>query len=77
MIGVEPAYSGLKIEPCLPAEWDGLKVRRTFRNCIYNIEISRSESRSRTYEVYADGTKLSSSVVLVSSTPVEVKVLEK
>jgi len=76
MIGVEATYEGLKITPCLPSEWGKVKVRKIYRNSIYDIEILRGGTRSGVYEVYADGVKLNASIVPLSSKPMEIKVVE-
>ncbi|MBK7106477.1 MAG: glycosyl transferase [Ignavibacteriae bacterium] len=39
ILGIQPQYDGLKIDPCIPNNWDGFKIVRKFRNAIYNIEI--------------------------------------
>ena len=39
ILGIIPDFDGLKVEPCIPAEWDGYTVTRGFRNAQYNIEI--------------------------------------
>jgi cellobiose phosphorylase len=39
ILGIKPDYNGLEIDPCIPAEWDGYSIKRTFRNAIYNIKI--------------------------------------
>jgi cellobiose phosphorylase len=47
ILGVRPDYDGLIIDPCIPSEWDGYKVRREFRNAVYNIKVSNSNHVSR------------------------------
>ncbi|MBK8946755.1 MAG: glycosyl transferase [Ignavibacteriae bacterium] len=39
ILGIQPQYDGLKIEPCIPNDWNGFKIVRKFRNAIYNFEI--------------------------------------
>ena len=39
MLGVRPDYDGLRIDPCLPAEWDEVYVKRRFRGSTYEIKI--------------------------------------
>ena len=43
LCGVQPTATGLKILPCLPSHWNRLKVRRSFRGAIYEIEYVRSD----------------------------------
>ena len=39
ILGVRPTYTGLQLDPCIPATWDGFRVRRAFRGAIYEIEV--------------------------------------
>lgn len=39
ILGIRPAYAGLRIAPCIPAAWDGFKVTRYFRGAWYAIEV--------------------------------------
>lgn len=39
ILGVRPDYNGLIIDPCIPSEWDNLKLTRRFRNKTFHILI--------------------------------------
>ena len=39
ILGIIPEYDGLKIEPSIPASWDGFSVSRFYRGATYNIRI--------------------------------------
>jgi N,N'-diacetylchitobiose phosphorylase len=39
VLGIQPQYDGIKIDPCIPADWKEFKVSRTFRGRQLNIEI--------------------------------------
>jgi len=41
MLGVRPAYGGLIIDPCLPAEWERACLRREWRGARYELVISK------------------------------------
>lgn len=43
MCGVKPTFDGLEVSPCLPAEWDGVTVKRIFRGETYEITYERSD----------------------------------
>ena len=32
ILGIQPQYNGLKIDPCIPKEWDGFEINRKFRD---------------------------------------------
>lgn len=39
ILGVQPGYKGLKVDPCIPADWKGFKVYRRFRGADYRITV--------------------------------------
>ncbi|MBN2193235.1 MAG: hypothetical protein JW751_10505 [Polyangiaceae bacterium] len=39
LLGVRPDYAGLRIDPVVPADWDGFTVRRRFRGAVYDITV--------------------------------------
>jgi cellobiose phosphorylase len=39
ILGIMPAYEGLRIDPCVPDQWDGFRAWRRFRNAVYEIEV--------------------------------------
>lgn len=39
ILGVQAEYDGLRIAPCLPAEWNSVSIRRRYRNTLYRITI--------------------------------------
>jgi cellobiose phosphorylase len=39
ILGVQPEYDGLKINPVIPKEWDGYTVTRYFRGDTYQITV--------------------------------------
>ncbi len=39
ILGVRPEYEGLRIDPCIPPEWDGFSVRRKFRGQRYQLHV--------------------------------------
>lgn len=39
ILGVRPALNGLEIDPCIPAAWEGFRIRRVFRGATYEIEV--------------------------------------
>lgn len=45
--GVRPALDGLLVDPCIPTQWDGLKVTRKFRGAVYKINIKNPNHVSK------------------------------
>ena len=54
--GVKPGYHGFTIEPCLPSEWDSVKIHRVLRGKAYEITIRREAGG---YRIEVDGTDCS------------------
>ena len=55
ILGVKPEYDGLVIEPCVPASWTGFKVRRVWRDAVYNIEVKLSGKGGKAFIPYQPG----------------------
>jgi cellobiose phosphorylase len=56
ILGVQPGYSGLKIDPCIPAGWDDFVVRRRFRGTIYHISVKNPQHVCKgVYSMAVDG----------------------
>ena len=43
ILGVQPDFDGLKIDPSIPSAWDGLKASRQFRGDSYDIEVKNPD----------------------------------
>jgi len=43
ILGVRPEYDGLRIDPCIPKDWEGFSVKRCFRGAVYQINVSNPE----------------------------------
>lgn len=39
ILGIQPTYSGLVIDPCIPSNWKDFEVSREWRGALYNIKI--------------------------------------
>jgi cellobiose phosphorylase len=39
ILGIQPDYYGLKIDPCIPSDWKELNITRRFRKKNFNIAI--------------------------------------
>jgi cellobiose phosphorylase len=39
ILGIQPDYDGLKIDPCIPENWKGFEVTRKFRGATYKIKV--------------------------------------
>ncbi len=44
ILGIQPTYDGLVIDPCIPSDWDGFEVVRKWRGATYNISVKNPNS---------------------------------
>lgn len=47
ILGIQPQYDGLKIDPCIPKEWSEFEITRKFRNAVYNVKVSNPSHVSK------------------------------
>ncbi len=63
-LGIRPVREGLLIDPVIPKNWPGFKVKRLFRNATYNIEVKNAGGKGQgVKDIVVDGQKLDSNVV--------------
>ncbi|MFW5960091.1 MAG: GH36-type glycosyl hydrolase domain-containing protein, partial [Chitinivibrionales bacterium] len=64
ILGVRPEHKGLCIDPCIPTEWDGIKVRRRFRGAEYDIQVDNKAHVSKGVKsVTVDGEKIEGNII--------------
>ncbi len=47
ILGIQPDYDGLRVDPCIPSSWEGFQVTRKFRGATYNIVVKNPDHVSR------------------------------
>ncbi|NMB34135.1 MAG: glycosyl transferase [Clostridium sp.] len=66
ILGIIPDYEGLKIEPCIPKEWDGYSITRWYRGSNYIIEVKNPEHVSKgVKKIVVDGKEISTNILPV------------
>ncbi|HBA84497.1 MAG TPA: hypothetical protein DCZ95_10425 [Verrucomicrobia bacterium] len=64
MLGVQPSFDGLRIDPCIPAAWPEARISRRFRGARYDIRILNPDHVSRgVREIKVDGELLKGDVL--------------
>ena len=64
ILGIQPDYDGLKVEPCIPKAWDGYEVTRKFRNSTYIIKVeNKKHVNSGVAKVSIDGKEHDSNIL--------------
>jgi len=39
ILGIQPDYDGIKVDPCIPKDWKGFEITRKFRGTTYQIKV--------------------------------------
>ncbi|MCC7409269.1 MAG: hypothetical protein IT442_14480 [Phycisphaeraceae bacterium] len=77
LCGVHRTHQGLRIDPCLPTTWNGVKVTRNFRGSWYDVDIKRDKS-VKGVVVKLDGKQIDGNLLPIDTSgakhKVEVKV---
>ncbi len=64
ILGIQPDYKGIKINPCIPKDWKGYKITRQFRGATYNIEIKNPNGvNGGVNYMYVNGEKTKGSTI--------------
>jgi cellobiose phosphorylase len=78
VLGIRPEHGGLRIDPCLPAAWEGFEAQRRFRGAMYRIAVRRTPTASprsgRVSRVLVDGRPIEGTVVPPAAAGSEVEV---
>ena len=78
ILGLKPAYEGLKIAPCVPKSWKNLEIRRKFRGATLHIRVKNPDAVEKgIVRVTVDGEEIEGNVIPVQpeGTTHEVEVL--
>ncbi|NCB06086.1 MAG: N,N'-diacetylchitobiose phosphorylase, partial [Clostridia bacterium] len=60
LLGVRPGFSGLTVDPCIPADWEGFRVTRRWGEAVYQIEVTNpSHVCKGVAEILVDGQAVS------------------
>jgi cellobiose phosphorylase len=64
ILGVQPDFNGLRIDPCIPKAWKGFTIQRKFRGVTYTITIRNPKQKSKGVKsLVVDGQKLSGNLI--------------
>ncbi len=68
ILGIQPKYNGLAVDPCIPSSWDGFSMQRKFRGTTYQIRVENPEKVSKgVKQLWVDGEKLDGNIIPVQS----------
>ena len=64
ILGIQPDFDGLKIDPAIPQAWDGYKVTREFRGDIFEVEVKNPNHVSKGVKsLVVDGKEVEGNVI--------------
>lgn len=64
ILGIQPDFDGLKIDPAIPTAWDGYKVTREFRGDIFEVEVKNPNHVSKgVSSLVVDGKEVAGNVI--------------
>ncbi len=65
ILGIQPAYDGLKVDPCIPRHWQGFSVTRQFRGTTYEIKVTNPRRVSKgVVSMTVNGKRVAGNVIL-------------
>jgi cellobiose phosphorylase len=72
ILGIQPDYDGLRIDPCIPENWKEYSITRKFRGATYRIEIQNPQNKSKGVKsVTLDGKPHASNLIPLFSDGLE------
>ena len=64
ILGIQPEHEGLRLDPSLPADWDGFSATRRYRGTTYRITVEKAVGTSgRVTALEVDGTAVSGNLI--------------
>jgi cellobiose phosphorylase len=64
ILGIQPVYNGLVIDPCIPGIWKEFKVIKHFRGAVYEIHVRNPKGISKgVKQVTVDGIEVANRIV--------------
>jgi cellobiose phosphorylase len=64
ILGIRPEADGLRIDPCIPAAWNGFRATRRFRAATYRIDVQKATGLSgRVTTLLVDGEPVAGNLV--------------
>ncbi len=75
ILGIRAEYDGLRIDPCLPKEWERFEASRKFRGAIYRIRVSKPKGICKGIaQVLVNGKKIEGNLIAPHPVGSEVEV---
>lgn len=64
ILGIQPDYDGLRIDPCIPKEWKEYTITREFRGVSYEIKVLNPDGKNKGVKsMEIDGTMVNDNII--------------
>jgi N,N'-diacetylchitobiose phosphorylase len=64
ILGLQPVVDGLKIDPCIPSEWNEFEMTRIFRGKKLRIKVENPDSVQKgVIKVFLNGAEINGSII--------------
>lgn len=64
ILGIQPDYDGIRIDPCIPSDWNGYELTRKFRGATYRIKVENPNGVCKgVKDLVVDGNPQKSNIV--------------
>jgi cellobiose phosphorylase len=68
ILGIQPGYDGLIVDPCIPNNWKDFSVTRKYRGTEYRIKVSNPSCVSKgIMELIVDGNKMEGNIIPIQN----------
>ena len=75
VLGIQPDYDGLRIDPCIPSTWPGFSVQRRYRGATYKITVENPSGLCRGVKALTvDGKRIAGRTIPLAPSGAEVEV---
>jgi cellobiose phosphorylase len=70
ILGIRPEHDGLRVDPCIPPDWPGFRVRRRFRGVVHDITVENPHRLpGRVVTLVVDGRRVEGNVAPLPGGP--------
>lgn len=76
ILGIRADYNGLVVDPCIPKDWKEFKITRRFRNTVYNISVTNTNSVNKgVKKIFIDGKEIKGNKIPIIESEKEINVV--
>ena len=76
ILGIQPDYKGLIIQPCIPSEWKEIKISRRFRDKNFSISVKNEKGKQKGIsKLILNGEEIEGNLILLEKMKEENEVI--